>query len=66
MNRPDILGIEVETPDGRGLITTLHYTRVTVTLNRIGPGQAMKGVRRGAMNYSYPYQDVHAVEQGTK
>ena len=58
MNKPEILGVEVLTPDGRGSILSLHHKRVTVRLNTIGHNQVMKGTKREEMNYSYEYEDV--------
>jgi hypothetical protein len=62
MNKPDILGIEVLTPDGRGSILTLHPNRVIVRLNTIGYKQIMKGSKREEMNYSYEYKDVEIIK----
>ena len=62
MNVPDILGVEVITPDGRGSILTLHPRRVIVQLNMIEPNQIMKGERREEMHYSYNYEDVEIIK----
>ena len=62
MNVPDIIGVEVLTPDGRGRILTLHPRRVVVCLNTIGPGQVMKGDKRETMHYSYEYKDVEIIK----
>ena len=62
MNVPDILGVEVLTPDGRGSILSLHYKRVTVRLNTIRHNQVMKGTKREEMNYSYLYEDVEIIK----
>lgn len=63
MNKPEILGCEVLTPDGRGKILSLHTNRVTVGLNTIKPNQEMKGSPRhqGGMHYSYKYEDVTVI-----
>ena len=62
MNKPEILGIEVLTPDGRGSILSLHCKRVTVRLNVIKLNQIMKGTKREEMNYSYEYEDVDIIK----
>lgn len=64
MNVPDILGVEVMTPDGRGNILSLHHGRVIVHLNKIEHKQVMKGSPRGpgSMHYSYEYKDVHIIK----
>ena len=62
MNKPEILGVEVLTPDGRGSILSLHHRRVTVRLNTINPNQIMKGTKREEMNYSYEYENVEVIK----
>lgn len=64
MNVPDILGVEVITPDGRGSILSLHHGRVIVHLNKVEHGQVMIGGVRdgGALHYSYKYEDVHIIK----
>jgi hypothetical protein len=62
MNVPEILGLEVITPDGRGKILSLHTRRVTVGLNTIYPNQEMIGLKRDEMNYSYEYKDVEIIK----
>lgn len=62
MNVPEILGVEVVTPDGRGRILTLHPRRVIVSLHRIEVNQVMKGDKREMMDYSYEYKDVHVIK----
>lgn len=62
MNVPDLLGVEVLTPDGRGSILSLHTKRVIVHLNKIEQGQVMKGDRREALHYSYEYKDVEIIK----
>lgn len=62
MNIPDILGVEVLTPDGRGSILSLHPKRVIVRLNKIEHNQVMKGTKRDEMNYSYAYEDVEIIK----
>lgn len=63
MNVPDIIGVEVITPDGRGSILTLHPRRIVVCLNRIEYNQVMKGDKSGAeMHYSYEYKDVEIIK----
>jgi len=62
MNKPEILGVEVLTPDGRGSILSLHHKRVTVRLNVIKLDQIMKGAKREEMNYSYEYEDVEIIK----
>ena len=63
MNKPDILGLEVNTPDGRGSILVLHNNRVVVHLNVIGYKQKMIGMKRGGeMHYAYKYEDVEIIK----
>lgn len=62
MNVPDILGVEVITPDGRGSILSLHTRRVIVHLNKIAFNQVMKGDRREELHYSYEYKDVEIIK----
>lgn len=62
MNVPDILGLEVLTPDGRGSILSLHPRRVIVQLHTIEHNQKMKGDRREEMHYSYKYEDVEIIK----
>ncbi len=64
MNIPEILGVEVITPDGRGSILSLHHGRVIINLNSIAHGQIMKGSKRGigTMHYSYEYKDVEIIK----
>jgi len=62
MNKPEILGVEVLTPDGRGSILSLHANRVIVHLNKIEHSQVMKGGRQGEMHYSYEYKDVEIIK----
>jgi|GEM_PF-3026626 len=62
MNKPEILGVEVRTPDGRGSILSLNHKRVTVRLNVIKLNQIMKGAKREEMNYPYEYEDVEIIK----
>lgn len=63
MNTPALLGLEVETPDGRGSILSLHNKGVVVHLNTIQPGQVMKGRMHGAqMHYFYQYSEVEIIK----
>lgn len=64
MNIPDILGVEVITPDGRGSILSLHHGKVIIHLNKIEFNQVMKGVQRGvgSMHYAYDYKDVEIIK----
>ena len=64
MNVPEILGIEVVTPDGRGSILSLHSGRVIVHLNKIEHKQIMKGIDRsnGGLHYAYKYEDVKIIK----
>jgi len=64
MNVPDILGVEVITPDGRGSILSLNPARVTVHLNRTHRNQVMKGSHAGigALHYSYEYDEVEIIK----
>ena len=62
MNIPEILGVEVLTPDGRGSILSLHHKRVIVRLNKIEYNQVMKGDKIDEMNYSYEYKNVEVIK----
>ncbi len=63
MNVPDLIGVEVLTPDGRGSILSLHPARVIVHLNSAHPDQEMKGDQRGnGLHYSYLYEDVEIIK----
>ena len=62
MNVPDILGVEVLTPDGRGSILSLHPGRVIIHLNRKEPNQVMKGERREELHYAYKYENVEIIK----
>ncbi len=58
MEIPEILGVEVITPDGRGSILSLHNGRVIIHLNKIEHKQIMKGENRppGRLHYAYKYK----------
>jgi hypothetical protein len=62
MNKPDILGVEVLTPDGRGSILSLHPNKVIVHLNSKSLNQEMKGIRREELHYAYDYSDVEIIK----
>lgn len=62
MNKPEILGVEVLTPDGRGSILSLHTQKVIVHLNKIEHNQVMKGLKREELHYAYDYQDVEVIK----
>ncbi|AGO47463.1 hypothetical protein Phi19:3_gp059 [Cellulophaga phage phi19:3] len=62
MNKPDIIGVEVLTPDGRGSILSLHPRKVIVHLNSRGVNQLMKGLKRGELHYAYDYSDVEIIK----
>lgn len=63
MNVPEILGVEVITPDGRGSILTLHPGRIIVHLNKIEHEQVMKGAKSGGeLHYAYKYEDVEIIK----
>lgn len=63
MKKPEILGLEVLTPDGRGRILSLHNNAVEVVLNTIGFNQRMKGRQCGCvMHYSYRYEEVEIIK----
>lgn len=62
MNVPDILGVEVLTPDGRGSILSLHPGRVIIHLNSKEPKQIMKGEKREELHYAYKYEDVEIIK----
>lgn len=62
MNKPDLLGLEVITPDGRGSILSLHSRRVIVHLNSRAHNQIMKGLKRGELHYSYEYKDIEIIK----
>jgi len=67
MNKPEILGLEVETPDGRGSILTLHFKRVTIALNSLSINKqesVIVGLYRGngGLHRSYRYEDVEIIK----
>jgi len=64
MNKPDILGLEVITPDGRGSILSLHSNKIIIHLNCIEHNQVMKGLDRskGGLHYAYDYKDVEIIK----
>jgi hypothetical protein len=63
MNKPELLELEVNTPDGRGEILSLHPKGVTVLIHRKGHQQVMKGRQHGAeLHYFYPYEDVEIIK----
>lgn len=63
MNVPDLLGVEVLTPDGRGSILSLHTGRVIIHLHCKKPGQKMHGKKRtGELHYAYQYKDVEIIK----
>lgn len=63
MNVPEILGVEVITPDGRGSILSLHPGRIIVLLNKIEYQQVMRGTKRdGELHYAYKYEDVEIIK----
>lgn len=64
MEKPNILGCEVNTPDGRGSIRSLHNGRVIICLNKIEHNQVMKGIsgQYGALHFSYEYKDVEIIK----
>lgn len=63
MNKPELLELEVETPDGRGSILSLHQRGVVVVLNTIAYMQQMKGRKHGAeMHYFYAYEEVTIIK----
>jgi len=62
MNKPDILGVEVMTPDGRGSILSLHTNKVIVHLNNKQLDQIMRGTKRAELHYAYDYEDVEIIK----
>lgn len=62
MNVPDLIGIEVVTPDGRGSILSLHPKKVIVHLNKLMPNQYTKGIQREALQFAYDYEDVEIIK----
>lgn len=62
MNKPELLGVEVLTPDGRGSILSLHTKKVVVHLNKREYMQVMKGIEKDALHYAYDYEDVHVIK----
>lgn len=63
MNKPDILGAQVLTPDGKGSINSLHKKTVRVVLNTIWPNRKMVGkkIGFGEMHRHYKYEDVEII-----
>lgn len=63
MEKPNILGCEVNTPDGRGSILSLYNGGVVVYLNRKELNQEMKGREYGyELHYFYPYDQVEIIK----
>lgn len=63
MNKPELLDLEVNTPDGRGSILALYPRGVEVCLNTIAYKQEMKGRKHGGeMHYFYPYDQVEIIK----
>lgn len=65
MNKPELLGLEVLTPDGRGHILSLHNKGVTVGLNILDPNNLPKvGIleSKGGLHYFYKYEDVDIIK----
>ncbi len=62
MNIPEILGVEVMTPDGRGSVLSLHNGKVHICLNKIMSRQIMIGDRRSEMHYAYDYDQVTVIK----
>jgi hypothetical protein len=63
MNKPEIIGCEVITPDGRGNILSLHNGGLTVHLNKKHHNQVMIGRKHGAeLHYFYKYDEVDLIK----
>jgi hypothetical protein len=62
MQKCELIGLEVNTPDGRGCILSLHPKKVVVSINYIVLGQIMKGIKRDQMHYAYNYEDVEIIK----
>lgn len=62
MNKPDILGVEVLTPDGLGSILSLDNKKVTVHLHKREYMQVMRGIKKDELHYAYNYEDVHIIK----
>lgn len=62
MNKPNEIGCEVNTPDGRGSILSLHPRGVYIHLNVIKPNQVMIGRRKEEMHYFYSYEQVEIIK----
>lgn len=63
MKKPELIGLEVNSPDGRGSILALHSKGVVVHLNCKSPNQKMKGMRDNAeLHYFYPYEEVEIIK----
>lgn len=63
MNKPELLDLEVNTPDGRGSILVLYPKGVVVCLNTIACRQEMQGRKHGGeMHYFYPYDQVEIIK----
>lgn len=63
MNKPELLELEVNTPDGRGSILSLYPRGVVIHLNRKAANQEMKGRKHGAeLHYFYPYEEVEIIK----
>jgi len=63
MNKPELIGLEVITPDGRGSILSLHNRGVVVYLNKKSYQQIMIGRQHGAeLHYFYSYDEVEIIK----
>jgi len=62
MNKPKEIGIEVDTPDGKGYIVSMGC-RVVVELNEVYAGKRVGRKEIEYDEYSYPYTDVKLLKQ---
>lgn len=64
MNKPELLDLEVNTPDGRGSILSLHNRGVVVSLNRLTHQQVCIGRDHGngGLHRFYPYDQVEIIK----
>lgn len=60
MEKTNLIGLLVITPDGQGSIISLHAKKVV--LHTIEPGQKMKGIQKDNMHYAYDYGDVEIIK----
>ena len=64
MNNPELIGSEVNTPDGHsGSILSLHNKGVVVHINNMFPTDVMAGRKDGGeLHYFYRYEQIEIIK----